>query len=95
MGLNGSFVPCTSMAQNSQWEDISDIPETLIERLKHYFLTYKDIPGAKKHICEITHVYGREEAHESQQDYNKEFEGIGGWLTKALMKCRVCNFDET
>jgi inorganic pyrophosphatase len=56
-----------------EWDDINDCPQPLIERIKHYFLTYKEAPGADKRICEITHVYGREEAYEvierSHQDY--------------------------
>ncbi|NOS84105.1 MAG: inorganic pyrophosphatase [Ignavibacteria bacterium] len=55
------------------WIDITDAPITLTERLKHYFLTYKDAPGAEHRNCEITHVYGRDEAHEvinrSYEDY--------------------------
>lgn len=43
------------------YEDVSDFPATVIERLRHYFLTYKDMPGEKRD-CEITHVYGAEEA---------------------------------
>jgi len=46
-----------------QWNDVSDCPASYINRLKHYFLTYKVLPG-EKNSCEITHVYGREEAHE-------------------------------
>jgi len=46
-----------------QWNDVSDCPDSYINRLKHYFLTYKVLPG-EKNSCEITHVYGREEAHE-------------------------------
>jgi len=46
-----------------QWSDISDCPTSYINRLKHYFLTYKNLPGEKP-TCEITNVYGREEAHE-------------------------------
>ena len=46
-----------------QWNDVSDCPESYINRLKHYFLTYKNLPG-EKGSCEITNVYGREEAHE-------------------------------
>jgi len=46
--------------------------------LKHYFLTYKNIPGAEKPTCEITHIYGREEAYEvikrSREDYKNKFE---------------------
>jgi inorganic pyrophosphatase len=46
-----------------QWSDVSDCPVSYINRLKHYFLTYKHLPSDNA-ICEITHVYGREEAHE-------------------------------
>ena len=58
--------------------DIKDAPEQLIERLSHYFLTYKQMPGGtEKRQCEITHVYGREEAQEviqlSMQDYSNRF----------------------
>lgn len=55
-----------------QWTDVTDCPESYINRLKHYFLTYKNLPGEKS-ACQITSVYGREEAYEvirrSQQDY--------------------------
>jgi inorganic pyrophosphatase len=70
------------------WKDISDCPVAVIDRLKHYFLTYKDIPGASKRDCEITHVYGREEAYEvirkSQQDYTDRFGNLEELLTDAL-----------
>lgn len=62
-------------------EDIRDCPANLIERLKHYFLTYKDFPEdigvPTRRKMEITHVYGKEEAHEvikaSQADYEELF----------------------
>ena len=45
----------------------------LVDRLRHYFLTYKQGPDRAAHTVEITHVYGRDEAHEairrSAQDY--------------------------
>ncbi len=44
------------------YRDISDCPKPVIDRLRHYFLTYKDMPGEKRD-CEITHVYGVEEAY--------------------------------
>lgn len=54
-------------------KEISDCPPVVIERLRHYFLTYKQSPGALTPACEITHVYGREEALEviqrSRVDY--------------------------
>ncbi len=46
-----------------QWSDVSDCPASYINRLKHYFLTYKHLPSDNA-VCEITHVYGRDEAHE-------------------------------
>ena len=60
-----------------RWKDISDCTEAVINRLKHYFLTYKNIPFIGKPTCEITHVYGREEAYEvinrSTEDYKNKF----------------------
>ncbi|ESS69686.1 inorganic pyrophosphatase Ppa [Methyloglobulus morosus KoM1] len=46
-----------------QWSDVSDCPTSYIDRLKHYFLTYKHLPSEQL-ICEITHVYGHNEARE-------------------------------
>ena len=64
----------------SKWKDILDCPEPLINRLRHYFLTYKNIPGESAAIVEITETYGREEAHEvikrSVKDYNKNFKSF-------------------
>lgn len=61
----------------SQWKDIQECPESLINRLKHYFLTYKNIPGDKTTVVEITETYNRAEAHEvirrSIVDYDKKF----------------------
>ncbi len=60
-----------------QWSDVSDCPKSYINRLKHYFLTYKNLPGEKS-VCQITDVYGREEALEvirrSQADYKTYIE---------------------
>lgn len=54
-------------------KDISDCPPPILERLRHYFLTYKNIPGESTAICEIDEVYGVEMAHEvikaSREDY--------------------------
>ena len=62
---------------HEQWMDIKDCPISFVERLMHYFLTYKDAPGSQKRHCEITHVYGRDEAHNvirrSQADYAAKF----------------------
>lgn len=55
------------------WTDIGDCPKSVLNRLMHYFLTYKNIPGEVEVFVEINSVYGREVAHEvirkSRQDY--------------------------
>ncbi|MEL6562343.1 MAG: inorganic pyrophosphatase [Bacteroidota bacterium] len=62
----------------SGFNSIEDCPPTLIDRLKHYFLTYKQIPGEEIANVEIAEVYGREKAMEvikaSEKDYETLFE---------------------
>ncbi|HAW57602.1 MAG TPA: inorganic pyrophosphatase, partial [Bacteroidales bacterium] len=62
------------------FKNIEDLPTLVIERIKHYFLTYKDMPGLDKRNAEITHVYDAEEARDlivrSMKDYNRKFENL-------------------
>jgi inorganic pyrophosphatase len=63
------------------FRDLDDCPLALVERLRHYFLSYKDMPGAAEpRRTEITHVYGAAEAQEivrlSLEDYRRRFEGL-------------------
>jgi inorganic pyrophosphatase len=51
-------------AMYSNFKDISELPESVVNRLKHYFLTYKEMPGEVGKRCEISYTYGRKEAHE-------------------------------
>jgi inorganic pyrophosphatase len=55
-----------------QYQDISQLPDEVVERLKHYFLTYKNLPDEPKH-CEIAYEYGVDMAKEviklSMKDY--------------------------
>ena len=66
------------------YNDISELPPMVIDRLKHYFLTYKDLPGNPRDV-EITDVFGKEDAHEiikrSMEDYHKKFENLGNILS--------------
>jgi inorganic pyrophosphatase len=59
------------------YHDLKDCPITLLDRLQHYFLTYKQAPGSTQHKVEITSMYGREEAltviRTSHEDYKKKF----------------------
>jgi inorganic pyrophosphatase len=72
-------------AMYSKYKNISDLPDIVIERLKHYFLTYKDLPGEESNV-EIPHVYGVDEAYEvikrSMKDYSDKFEKLETILSK-------------
>lgn len=65
-------------------KDISECPNPVVERLKHYFLTYKDLPNTKLDV-EITHTYGAEEAKEvinrTIEDYRVKFENLDNLLS--------------
>lgn len=55
-------------------KDINECPKKIIDQLRHFFLTYKEIPEKGKAAkIQITHLYGREEAYEvirlGYQDY--------------------------
>ena len=59
------------------FRDITECSTGLIERLRHYFLTYKQSPEEAPRVVEITHVYSRAEAHDailrSFADYRVKF----------------------
>ncbi|MEA3291357.1 MAG: inorganic diphosphatase, partial [Pseudomonadota bacterium] len=59
-------------------QDISELPEVLVERLRHYFSTYKLIPGEES-LVTIGETYGHEHAMEvikaAMADYQEEFGG--------------------
>ena len=42
-------------------EDISELPTIYVERLRHYFSTYKMIPGQEA-VVDVSDAYGREHA---------------------------------
>ncbi len=73
----------------TEWKDISDIPKTILNRLKHYFLTYKQLPGEDPR-CEITHIYDKEEAHEvirkSYEDYQESYGNLEEVLSLTMME---------
>ncbi len=65
-------------------DDIGRLPGLLVDRLTHYFLTYKQAPTGGEQACELLRVYGRDEAHEvirrSQADYRERFASALGPL---------------
>lgn len=48
----------------SEYNDVSELPKPLLDRLRHYFLTYKVIPGETSQPVEIDEVYGKKQAYE-------------------------------
>lgn len=68
--------------------DISACPASLIDRLRHYFLSYKDMPGEVARKTEITDVYGAAEAHEVVQrsisDYRGRFGALAALVAEAI-----------
>ena len=58
--------------------DISDLPLAMVDRLEHYFLTYKMVPG-HEHDVSIEERYGRDHAHAvvaaAMTDYRNEILG--------------------
>jgi inorganic pyrophosphatase len=56
--------------------DIKDVPAVLVERLQHYFLTYKLVPGQEPR-ARIAAVYGRDHAvrvvEAAMADYQDEY----------------------
>ena len=68
-------------------KSIDELPQMVIDRVKHFFLTYKDLEGNSKNV-EITHVYGVDEAKEvikrSYKDYQDNFGDADENLLNAL-----------
>ena len=67
--------------------DISECTPALLHRLEHYFLTYKQMPGAPA-VCELIQTYGKSDAHrvilESRADYDERFGGLSQMLDEAI-----------
>ena len=65
----------------TEWDDVAKLPQAMIDRLKHYFLNYKQMPDDEAAV-EIVATYGKEEAREvirrSMADYRDKFSGLLG-----------------
>lgn len=59
------------------WASVRDIPQGLLDRLRHYFLTYKKMPDTPAQPVEIAEVYDAAEALEtiraSMEDYREKY----------------------
>jgi inorganic pyrophosphatase len=45
------------------YKDLAQLPKGIVNRLQHYFLTYKTLPGEAS-VIDIAYIYGREESYE-------------------------------
>ena len=58
-------------------KELKECPKGLVDRIKHYFLSYKQLPQDEPRRVEITDVYGREEAvdviNRSLEDYRERY----------------------
>ncbi len=70
------------------YSEISEIPPAVVDRLVHYFETYKWKPGAPDKPTEVAHVFGREEAQlivrAAHEDYAERFGHLKKQLDDAL-----------
>jgi inorganic pyrophosphatase len=59
------------------WRDLDDCPRPLVDRLEHYFLTYKDMPGTPRRNVGFAGRYGRAVAHDviraAMDDYRSRY----------------------
>jgi inorganic pyrophosphatase len=69
-----------------QMSELQDVPSGLVDRLKHYFLSYKQLPSEAPRRVEIAETYGREDALEaigrSIQDYRARYGEPGKRITE-------------
>ena len=59
-------------------EDITQAPSGLVERLQHYFLTYKQLPQESPRRVEIADVYDREAALETIRRSIEDYRALYG-----------------
>ncbi|MCP3162575.1 inorganic pyrophosphatase [Myxococcus qinghaiensis] len=70
-------------------QHIAQLPRPLLDRLKHYFLTYKQIPGEGKRSVEIAEVYDRPEAMEVIRRSMKDYDRVYGEATSTPVRSRT------
>ena len=55
------------------YKELTELPESVIRRLEHFFLTYKQMPGETENFCNLESIYSCAEAHDvirlAHEDY--------------------------
>lgn len=57
------------------YSELSDLPDGIVDRLQHYFLTYKQLPSEQAK-CEIANVYGRDGAFECIEAAIEDYQAL-------------------
>ncbi len=60
-----------------QYTELAQLPKGILDRIKHYFLTYKNLPDEPRK-CEIANIYGREGAYEVIENSIADYEELTG-----------------
>ncbi len=59
------------------YREIGELPEDILSRIKHYFLSYKSYPDSDDPVCRVLSHYDRGRAYQviraSRQDYKEKF----------------------
>ncbi len=70
------------------WTEIEHCPPVLIDRIQHYFLTYKDMPGTAHARVQLSGVYDAATAREvilrAQTDYREKYGDLERALARVL-----------
>ena len=70
------------------FKDIHDCPEGLVDRLRHYFLSYKQLPNEAPRRVEIADVYDRAEAIEVIERSLRDYRAVYGAPEKRVDELR-------
>ena len=70
------------------FQDIHDCPKGLIDRLRHYFLSYKQLPNEAPRRVEIADVYDRAEAIEVIDRSLRDYRAVYGAPEKRVDELR-------
>ncbi len=76
--IPGSSPSCSAILPSANLADVSQLPHAVVDRLRHYFLTYKTIPGDTRSTITVDPVYSAMEARAvlmaAREDYRGRFE---------------------
>jgi inorganic pyrophosphatase len=74
----------------AEWSDLTHAPRVLVDRIRHYFLTYKDMPGTAPSTAQVAGTFDARGAHEvirsAQVDYRARFGDLETMLVQAATR---------